>query len=577
MAGGTAIFRLTLSDATTGQPVSARPAGWVAAKEPGQADDDAIGRRVAEFASGSPTSRPAIDLNAFQIVTMNGDATLSVLDPLSGFGGSKLLGLVDVPSPADDWALDSGHRRLYVGCGAAARVAEVDTTTWTVARLTNVIGPVRRVAVQPDGHYLWAATEAVGGQAATITPIQTDRMHVGTPVPVGDGPHDLAFDQDSRFVFVCCAAGGTVSVIATGQGTKEAELRLGPRPAGVGYSAAAGAVYVPDAQAGEIAVVDANTLKVRTRIPAPRGLGTIRFAPGGRWGFVPVSAAGQVLILDAAAARVVQTVDVDKAPDQITFTDRFAYVRHRDSAVVVLIPLDRIGNPTDRSTVFEVIGGRSPFGGPGAGASTPAAGIIQAAGEGAALIANPADKTIYYYAEGMAAPKGGFSTYGRTPRAVLAIERNLRVRAPGIYETAARLPPGGVYEVIVRLDSPQWVHAFELTVASPSAHPTPPPVFVELLADGPAVAGEPAPVRFHITRGPDRTPVTGARDLVVQAYCPGTWQVRQSAKETDPGIYATTFRLPRPGLYFFHLDSPTAGLAMTDPRQLVMSVTEMRK
>jgi len=35
------------------------------------------------------------------------------------------------------------------------------------------------------------------------------------------------------------------------------------------------------------------------------------------------------------------------------------------------------------------------------------------------LVANPMDKSVYYYKEGMAAPMGNFSNYGRQPRALL--------------------------------------------------------------------------------------------------------------------------------------------------------------
>ena len=45
---------------------------------------------------------------------MNEDATLTVVDPLLGFGGSKLLALVPLAAVAEDWALTLDQTRLFV-------------------------------------------------------------------------------------------------------------------------------------------------------------------------------------------------------------------------------------------------------------------------------------------------------------------------------------------------------------------------------------------------------------------------------------------------------------------------------
>jgi len=65
--------------------------------------------------------------------------------------------------------------------------------------------------------------------------------------------------------------------------------------------------------------------------------------------------------------------------------------------------------------------------------------IVRAPGEDAVLVANPADKAIYYYKEGMAAPMGYFPNYGKEPRAVAVIDRTLRQIETGVYETITRI------------------------------------------------------------------------------------------------------------------------------------------
>ena len=44
-------------------------------------------------------SRPELDLNTYYVLALNADATITVVDPLFGFGGTKLLALVALPEP----------------------------------------------------------------------------------------------------------------------------------------------------------------------------------------------------------------------------------------------------------------------------------------------------------------------------------------------------------------------------------------------------------------------------------------------------------------------------------------------
>ena len=54
-------------------------------------------------------------------------------------------------------------------------------------------------------------------------------------------------------------------------------------------------------------------------------------------------------------------------------------------------------------------------------------------GGGAVVAANRADKTVYYYAEGMMAPIGSFLNSSREPLAVRIVDRSIKETAPGFY------------------------------------------------------------------------------------------------------------------------------------------------
>src|SRR4029078_9808704 len=106
--------------------------------------------------------------------------------------------------------------------------------------------------------------------------------------------------------------------------------------------------------------------------------------------------------------RMLHEVKVGKAPDQIIFSDTFAFIRSLETESVNMIRLGTIGTEID---ITEFPGGQ---GIPAQGSLPVRADSIVLAPEGnAVVLANPVDKTLYYYQEGMAAPMGDFQNYRR--------------------------------------------------------------------------------------------------------------------------------------------------------------------
>src|SRR5260370_2926314 len=101
-----------------------------------------------------------------------------------------------------------------------------------------------------------------------------------------------------------------------------------------------------------------------------------------------------------------------------------------------MIQLESLGKENKPVSVADFPGGQHPAG--RMSAPSPADSVVRALGEDGVLVANPGDRAVYYYMEGMAAPSGNFSTYDREPRAVMVIHRNLRGRTPVTYETALK-------------------------------------------------------------------------------------------------------------------------------------------
>ncbi|HYG64139.1 MAG TPA: cytochrome D1, partial [Thermoanaerobaculia bacterium] len=371
-------------------------------------------------------------------------------------------------------------------------------------------------------------------------------------------------------------ADGTVSVVDVARLAKVRDVAVGSRPTSIAWSIAARAAYSVQTGSGTIAAVRADAAEPAARIQADPGLGRVRFAPGGRLGFVVHTEKKLVHIVDAASNRIVQTADVEAEPDLVTFSDELAYVRHRGSETVLMIPLDVVGQEGRPVPIVDFPGGQNPPG------KTPmpsvADGIVQAPGAAAVLVANPMDKVIYFYKEGMAAPMGHFRNYGRIPRAVMVLDRSLRETAPGSYETTVQLGEAGDYEVALLLDTPRLTHCFPVTIAADpalAARREKSALGVEILDQPSTVtAGEELAVRFRLTDSAKGSARTGLRDVRVLTFLsPGIWQQRHWASDQGEGIYEIRFQPPEPGLYFVFLEVASAGMTFQKSPFLVLQAT----
>ncbi len=574
--------RFQITDTTSGKPVrSLNPAAWMDLVPP----NEIKGARTCEqkakaFLGGSIFGRAELDLNVYNVLTLNDEASISVVDPLFSFGGTKLLDMVVLESPGEDWAMTSDETRIYVSLPDSKKVAVVDTAAWTVARNINLDRRPGRIALEPDESVLWVADEEANpGQPelSGITAIKTANPEQATRIKTGHGHHELAFSDDGRRAFVTNQRDSTVSLIDTRSFQEEATVATGSGPESVAFSALARMAYVSSGD-GSVTVVDGARHEVVARIKAEPGIGQIRFAPGGRFGFLVNPSRDVVHIVDSATNRIVQTADVEDEPYQVAFSTEFAYVRHRTSENVLMLPLKAVGVEKRPVQVFSFPGGKIQ-----AASSTRtsyADTIVQAPGESAVLVASPADKAVSYYKEGMAAPVGNFSNYGRQPRAVLVVDHSLKERgSPGVYESVVRLRKPGLYDVVFFLDSPRIVHCFSATVqTNPERESTrlAGKIKIEHLVDTRRVfVKETARLRFRIIDLQTKGAIAALSDVeVLTTLAPSTWHKRHRASPADDGTYFLDFAPPRAGLYYVYIQCLSRGLGFNNDQYLVLEAID---
>jgi YVTN family beta-propeller protein len=570
--GDDVLFRVAVSDAATGAPYrGAYPAVWVEGRRPDEKGDTQGCRdKVKRFLEGGLlTSGGVLDLNIYHVLVLGQDGTVSVVDPRFGFGGSRLLTRIFLKSRGADWAMTAAQDKLFVSMPDSGRVAVIDPNSYRVVAELEAGARPEKLLLQPDEGYLWVASgKEVPAESASVTAISVADLKTVASIPVGQGQHAMAASDDSRLLFVTNREAGTVSVIDVRTGKKVKDLPVGRAPEDVAFSPLAKAAYVTVGGDGKVAVIDGRRQEVSAEIAATPGITRLGFERQGRFGFLLNPEQDLVAVLDSSVNRVIQSGKVEKGPDQVSFTDNLAYLRHRGSEVVYMIPLADIGTPGKQINIVDFPGGRLPPG-PAALASS----LVRAPGATAVLVANPADDAIYYYKEGMAAPMGHFKAYGGKPEGLLVLDRTLRERAPGVYETIARLPGAGLHDVAVLVTNPRAVHCFP---AEFERDPKRAPERSYKLEFGPgeglAQAGKPINLVVRLSDGEAGTPLTNLTDVELQIHAPGIGHWRQLATHRGEGVYVAEFALPSPGSYYVRAQSPSIGMEFNSAQHLILHV-----
>lgn len=564
-AGEDVNIKFKVTDTTTGTPVKGLGlSAWISARANNQPTEAAQCReKIQSYLAGSMRTRPDVDLNSYYVLALNKSADVSVIDPLVGFGGSKLLTLVMLKSPGEDWLLTRDGENLFITMPAINQVAVVNTRSWKVTNYLDVGAKPGRIVVQPDQQYIWVAND--GG----VTVIDTANLKVAAKIDTGAGQHDLVISSDNRFAFVSNRESGTVSVIDIRQLAKLQDVQVGPGPVSLALSELSKALYVTNENDGAVTVIEVQSQKVLARMKTQPGARSIRFAPGGRYGFVLNTKQSKVNIFDAATNRMLHEVGVGKAPDQIIFSERFAFVRSLETENVVMLRLGTIGEEVD---VTEFPGGQIA---PGQGSTPIRADSLVLAPEGnSVIVANPADKVLYYYSEGMAAPMGNFQNYRREPLAVMVVDRSLREIQPGIYSTTIKLPASGRYDVAFLNDSPRVSHCFDLNAEANAALKEKAPVALKIehqVKQMKLAVGQDFTFRFKLIDTATGKPKSDLKDVRVLTFLsPGVWQRRDIATSVGDGVYELKVQVPQTGAYMLFVESSSMGVRYIDLPYLML-------
>jgi YVTN family beta-propeller protein len=567
VAGADAVVGFSIKDKKTGQPITGlHPNGWFSARTGPRTPNDAECRdKIRNFMGGLLSVRADLDLNSYVLATLNHDNTITFINPQISFNITKLENIIPLPGAGADWALSKSKDYLYLTLPELSSVAVINTVT---RKLVSTI-PVgekskpMRIAIQPDGRYAWVGLDG----SAFVAVIDTETNKLAATVPAGEGLHTIGFTSDSRLAYVTNSSADTVSAIDTRTFNKVSDIAVGKTPVPVAYSSASGLIYVAALNGESISVINPSEQQVIKSIPVKRGVVALRFDPSGRYGFAVNQVESVVSVIDASTNTIIGATEVVKAPDQVTFTGRYAYIRGTGSEKFSLLELSEVAKKGSVIPI-DIQAGRLP-------ASTlpqeiGVADMIVPTPEGnAVMVANTPDQMLYYYVEGMMAPMGTIQNYKRKPHALLLLDRSLSETAPGVYTTPVKLTQAGVFDVPMVIDQPRLVNCFELKIAeSPDGKhrkAVASAVVEPEFKGGRFKSGEPVSLKFRITDPVTKQAITGIKDIEVLIFePPGIWQKRLWAKEAGDGLYEITQAFPRAGSYNVMIRSASRGLSFSD-------------
>ncbi|ADO72394.1 YncE family protein [Stigmatella aurantiaca] len=549
--------RFVLKNPPTGEPLrGVRPLGWITRRVQGQAapDEAACKERIQTYLGGLLSARADANLNSYLFLTLNHDQTVSVIDPQISLSRTKLQNLVSLGGEPVDWVLPPDMKALFLSIPVHGTVSVVDLRRFVVVRNVHVGKKPGRMAVSPDGRTVWVANEGDG----TVSVIDTASYQVLRTLEVGGGGHAFSFSEGGRTAWVSSSEGEALVAVDVASLEETGRVEVGVGVGSIAYSEVAKALYAVQERTHEALVVDPHRREVARRIPLAPSPGMLRFDNSGRWAFVLYPHGDRVDVLDAASTQLAYTLTGFAAPDQLVFTNAYAYVRNTEDARLSLIELASLEKEDGKPSIAHVVmGQKKPSESRGLGRSAPIAAMPEG---NSVIVAGTADRALFLYSEGMMAPRGTHLNYGREPKAVLVLDRSLHEVEPGVFTSEAVVRENGLHDVYFLLESPRTLACLEWEVRGipedvSASRKLPLTLTPEFNPTAPLPPRALTSLRFRLSPlsdAKDTRPVQPEEVQVLMFRPPsGHWLQRPTPRLVEPGLFEVEVSPPEPGQYQF--------------------------
>ena len=552
--GQTVKLRLRATRQADKQPLSNwNPGAWMDIQtDPLSGAVPVCGQRIARFLSGNLMQRPLLDLNGYYVLSLDNEASVSVLDPAVNFSGrSSLYSVMKLQGKGVDWVKTSDDLRAFVAVQDKQSLAVLDLQGLRVLHHLALTGLPSRLALAKGERLLWVGLDGETGQSAAVVVDSITGQQVAQ-IDLPKGHHEFGFSADGRYVYATSRGAGTLTVIDALTFKTIREVNVGPRPLAVAFVDKDSSVWVAEAKQGVLHRYDSNGTALDTLNIDP-GLGPMRVTPDGEHVLLVNPSQHRLYVLDTASGRVQHRLTVSGQPYDILFSEQYAYIRTLASEQVAMVSLASLRDKEPFIKYLPV--GELPM---AAASNLPLTSSMALTLESnGAFFASPGDKTLYHYMEGMNAPDTGLRAYGHTPMSAMVVRRGFREIKDGEYEAEFKLPSAGRMVLAIGSQAPVFSECLGFRVTTGAIKD--PNEGIELSWLGGTVisasVGETSTIRVALN---DKSLASkfskdDLRLRVVSAA--GGRSTFLPLNQTSDGEWTTSIQLQQSGGYYLHLDS----------------------
>ncbi len=566
--GTDARVSFSIQDANSGEPlVGLHPLAWIHRRDGKEAPTESrVKEMIAEFLGGLISITADHDLNRYFLLVLNGDRSISVIDPLISFSITKLRNLIGLPGEPVDWLLNSEKEQILVSLSEEDKLIVIDANRARIAKEIEFAEGSEPVSLllEPTGEAVWVSLDG----SDQLARVDMDSLEVGPILDLGKGRHTMAIDSDSRWLAATSTAGGIITIIDLHDDFSSRNVNVGETPIAIEYASMSARFLVASANGETLHIVDPQTAEKSAGVQIPRGVIDIEIDPTGRFAFLASPSAGVVVIVDTARGEIAGSITTALAPDEVVCSSSFAYIHDTERANIILVDLNRLSR--GELVVTELGIGRKSMADVAAGRQITSLLALPPEG-GSMFVANPGDKLVYYYVEGMMAAMGNFQTYSRIPRGILVLDRSLQETGPGEYSTVVRFDKVGILDVPFLIDQPRTVTSFQLEVEAIESSPVVVelgPVDVTFVEPEEVIrAGSSVDLKLEVTDSISGQPVDDLEDVKVMLFAlDGSYQNRTIAEGLGDGMYQFTGTFREQVRFGLLIEIPSRGLTAESSR-----------
>jgi YVTN family beta-propeller protein len=203
--------------------------------------------------------------------------------------------------------------RIYVANEGSNTVSVIDGDTFKpVGEIESLNYATHDLALTRDGRKLFATNLASGA----VSVIETPTLQTVASIYTGKRSHVVAITNDGKHAWVANIADGTVSIVET-VGYRVLGVIPVPQAMGITFSQDGQFAYVSSMNK-TVSVVDVAAHQIIETIPVGTNPHFLVLAPNGYiWG--TNTGQNDVFVIDPKENKVVGTLEVGQAPQQITF------------------------------------------------------------------------------------------------------------------------------------------------------------------------------------------------------------------------------------------------------------------